>query len=201
MDLARAGFRTTEANRFIELFEAEAAYNERDHRIIRAGVGHLFQSAERDASRGSLMALILSYFVTIGTLVLAALLALDRYRGESLFWTSWSLSLTIVIANKILYTSGAERRAIVGAAIAAKYASEGRVFLASAGRYRGMPPADALLLFIERIEKIAGIANRGGNKSADEMMQDIDAAAGISRRSTRNSHELVPLRDPTHSAV
>jgi hypothetical protein len=120
---------------------------------------HLVTATRRNSSWITILFLAFTNMITIGGVIIVAFLTLEKVAlfGEqvslALFWTSLTLSISVTIANKLLYSFNIAKKYLFNGVLLAKYESEGWLFLAGTGRYNLDMPGRTRL-FLDRIEKI-----------------------------------------------
>ena len=101
---------------------------------------------------------ILTSIITLASVLLTAFISFDIVSGvpgAKMFWALWVLSLSLTLANKVLYSFNINKRYILAIAILEKFRSEGWTFAAGTGRYSAIFDLDARYrLFMDRVERI-----------------------------------------------
>lgn len=120
---------------------------------------HLVTATRRNSSWITILFLAFTNMITIGGVIIVAFLTLEKVAlfgeqvSQALFWTSLTLSISVTIANKLLYSFNIAKKYLFNGVLLAKYESEGWLFLAGTGRYNLDMPSRTRL-FLDRVEKI-----------------------------------------------
>lgn len=138
----------------LKLSEPEMAF-------IRNRYIRIITSAETEYKCTTGLFLFLTNFITIGGILLIALLALGKITAipdtviEVFYWVSWVFSVLITIANKTLYSFNIPKKYILNVLVLEKYKSEGWQFIGGLGKYEPCKIMhDRVQLFNTRIERI-----------------------------------------------
>jgi len=124
--------------------------------IIIARYVHIVGSLERDFLFIQLCYYLLVNLITVGIILVTALISLSKVVGISgaFFWVLWSLSLVVAVANKLLYTFDIHKKHMMYKGVLEKLKSEGWSFLSGSGKYQYCSSADRVEMFFTRVEKI-----------------------------------------------
>lgn len=121
----------------------------------------LAEHAHRDYNVMYYVYTVLSYIITFGSIIVAALVSLKELgwlndAGRmSIFWITWGLSIAVAIASKYLYAFAVHKKYVLNTIILQKYYNEGWSFISNIGRYGKYDSYDdKFKLFCARIEKI-----------------------------------------------
>lgn len=97
---------------------------------------------------------------TVGSILVTAFMSvsasayLPGNAVSAFFWVAWGINIIVLIANKLLYLFGIQKRYIIDQIILEDYYSEGWQFVTRSGNYKEKTDHECFLEFMERIDKI-----------------------------------------------
>jgi hypothetical protein len=113
---------------------------------------------ERLSQRVDRVYACLRAIVTIGSLVLPALLTLQRDADAGVYWGTFTLSLVVTVSNAIIELFALQKRSRVYWLTYKKLESEGWKYAQSVGKYSGQAPADTFATFVNNVETMCAAA-------------------------------------------
>lgn len=133
-----------------------------------------------------LLFLLLTNVVTIGGVLIASLLSLEKInilpRGaaNAIFWVCWTLSIIVVVSNKLLYTFNLHRKYILCNIALEKLKSEGWQYATGMGKYDG-DPDENFRRFSSRVErfKMKSVETRVSKGKSDSFSSFADLTSSI----------------------
>ena len=131
---------------------------------------------------------ILTWIITIGTILMSVFLSLQKmYTGlpaEALFWTNLSLSVFVIISNKILYLFGIHQYYLLNQELRDRYELEAWSFTSGVNAYSKCKNVqESFMLFMTRFEKL--------------QVQKVSAVLKIAKES-RKSEDIVVAGGSTY---
>ncbi len=130
---------------------------------IKARYRFLMAEYRRRATLYSILFYLLRILMTVGSLVVPALISLKGNSGESdtaLYWLTWSISLAVTTSNGLLTLFKLDKRFFMIHAVAERLRSETWQYLTLGGRYSGHygghrpTHRNQYVFFVSRLEKI-----------------------------------------------
>ncbi len=125
---------------------------------------NLVSTTERDYKRTSILFVVLTNMISISSVFIAVLVAIDRSAistctntllSEIIFWILLTLSILLALSNKWLYSFNLHKKYIMNKEILEKFYSEGWTFIVGNGKYKSCRNyTDRYKLFCLRIEQI-----------------------------------------------
>lgn len=135
----------------------KSSYTNIEKDIIRERYLSLVTHTEKLCRRNHIIYLLLANIVTIFGVLVTALIGIDKFSATCdetsvLYWFTLVMSISITIANKLLYIFNNHKKYIIYASIREKLYSEGWMFIEKTGRYNTKD--NTFNLFCLRVEKI-----------------------------------------------
>lgn len=150
----------------------------------RAFIGSMYlrdiQNSEREYNRVTAAFYILTSAITVCAVLLTALLSVEQFDGLpegariAIFWVCWGLSVTVIVANKLLYTFSIPRRYTLGLVTLERMYSECRQYACQIGAYAGMSHKQGFTIFCEHVEKMR-------QDKMEKTAELVQAPAGAAR--------------------
>jgi hypothetical protein len=117
--------------------------------------------AENDYRRTCIMFILLTNIISIAGVFITGLISLDRLEiinenaGTALFWIVWSLSISLTLSNKWLYSFNIHKKYVLNVTTLEKFYTEGWSFVSGIDRYKNLSDYNARFkLFCTRVERI-----------------------------------------------
>jgi hypothetical protein len=123
------------------------------HRYV--AVAELYERLSRRVDR---VYACLRAVVTVGSLVMPALLTLQRDSEAGVYWGTFVLSLVVTVSNAIIELFALQKRSRVYWLTFKKLESEGWKYAQSVGKYAGREPADTFATFVNNVETMCAAA-------------------------------------------
>ena len=145
-------------------------------------------NAEKMYLMTTIIYFLLSNLITVGSVLVVTFISVDKIAmvpsdvQAAFFWAGWSLSVVVVIANKLLYSFNLQKKYILDKAALEKFRSEGWSYVSGINRYNGLTPVDSFNMFMSRIEKLRLkiVQNSlGGDNSAKSILQTASSTDNI----------------------
>ena len=181
--------------------------------IIKYRYIDVVTNAENDYRRTCIMFILLTNIISIAGVFITGLISLDRLKiinenaGTALFWIVWSLSISLTLSNKWLYSFNIHKKYVLNVTILEKFYTEGWSFVSGIDRYKNLTDYNARFkLFCARVERIKmksleSMPEMESNESVSEILAtgpaDLQQTADDKHRAIRRSKLTTVVHDQT----
>jgi len=180
--------------------------------IIKHRYIDVVTAAENDYRRTCIMFILLTNIISIAGVFITGLVSLDRLdmissdASTALFWVVWSLSISLTLSNKWLYSFNIHKKYVLNVTTLEKFYTEGWCFVSGIDRYKNLTDYNARFkLFCTRVERIKmksleSMPEMESNEAASDILatgteHPVTATGG--NRPIRKSRITTVKSDPT----
>ncbi len=189
--------------------------NDFERTVIEDRYIGLVENTAKDYRRTSSLFIILTNMISVSSVVVAVLVAIDKSMvstctstalSDALFWIVLSLSIMLALSNKWLYSFNLHKKYIINKDTLEKFHSEGWTFIVGNGKYKSCKDFNARYkLFCSRIEQIKNKSVKGVNALEAQTVEMLATAAPTDgetpRKRVRRSKQITQRCDANGSDV